>query len=134
MGTASPSSNKDRYTELHPGGIQGTYGGASSPFSCLLPWQVVGGGWGPLLLGSLSRWLLCLGCLFFCGGIRSLAGRRAACPQTTVLGFFVSIITVIVPALIVAPVVIAFLAILTPTALSITTVLSVTTILSITIR
>ena len=41
-GTASPSSNKDRYTELHPGGIQGIYGGASSPSSCLLPWQVVG--------------------------------------------------------------------------------------------
>ena len=39
---ASPSSNKDRCIELLPGGIQGTYGGASSPFSCLLPWQVVG--------------------------------------------------------------------------------------------
>ena len=35
-------SNKVRYTELHPGGIQGIYGRASSPSSCLLPWQVVG--------------------------------------------------------------------------------------------
>ena len=43
-----PSSSKGRYIALQSGGIPGTYGEASSPFSCLHPGQVVG--W----LGSLS--------------------------------------------------------------------------------